>query len=128
MTRPQIFLMEDDKMIRVLVSFALEDMEVDLTTCDNVADTQMRLARGDITLLIMDLMLPGESGVSFLQRHAQVPLFPATTLVTIFSAGLTATVRETLAPLGAWRLVPKPASMDVLRGCVADAIALKMLA
>ncbi|CAN5614687.1 hypothetical protein BH11PSE7_BH11PSE7_18690 [soil metagenome] len=127
MTRPQILLMEDDRMIRALVTFALEDMNVDLIACDNVADAQARLARGDITLLIMDLMLPGESGVSFLQRHAAAPLFPPTTLVAVFSAGLTGTVRETLELLAVWRLMPKPASMDGLRQCVTDAIALKML-
>jgi hypothetical protein len=54
-------------------------------------------------------------------------LIVVTALVAVFSAGLTANVRETLASLGAWRLLPKPASMDVLRGCVADSIALKKL-
>lgn len=122
MSRPRIVLMEDDAPISSLVSFALEDMGVDLVICANVPEAVARLKETPAALLIMDLMLPGESGLSFLQRHAAAPLFAATTRVMVFSAGLTQAMRRHLEPLGVWRMLAKPASILTLRACVEDAL------
>jgi DNA-binding response OmpR family regulator len=118
-----MLLLEDDAMISSLVSFALEDMDVELVKCTTVRQAEALLSAGRFQLLLSDLMLPGESGQSFITRLRGSPFFDPAMRIAVFSAGLSAAVREDLAQLGVWRLMSKPAPIGELRACVTDAIA-----
>ena len=124
MTLPKILLIEDDASITQFVRMALEDLEIELLACTNVADAWRVLEAGGIRLVLTDLMLPGESGIDLMHRlrnHAgSVPAVP----VAVFSAGLTPPVRDKLTALGVWRMLSKPIPVMELEGCVREALAL----
>lgn len=125
MNRPKVLLVEDDASIAQFVRMALEELEIDLVACTNVADAWTTLLAGDVRLVLTDLMLPGESGVDLMHRLRRntegVPPVP----VAVFSAGLTPPVRDELNALGVWRMLAKPTPVLELEACVRDALALQ---
>jgi CheY-like chemotaxis protein len=122
MTQPRILLLEDDPRIALLVEMALEGLPVEFVHCATVPEAVQHIGEGTVTLFITDLMLPGESGLSLLERLPAVPGYSPTMLTLAFSAGLSADVRAKLEALGVWRVMSKPASMAALRACAEEAV------
>lgn len=78
---PHIMLVEDDREIRVLVSRFLRsnDMRVSTTADGREMDRMMRDNR--IDLIVLDIMLPGEDGLSICRRlraSSRVPMIMLT--------------------------------------------------
>ena len=121
--RPRVLLLDDDDLVRALITFALEDMDIDLIECASVAQALQQLHDEPVELLLTDLMMPGESGLSFIGRLADDPRLASGARIVVFSAGLTTEVRAQLAPLPIWRLLSKPASIAAIRSCVEDGLA-----
>jgi CheY-like chemotaxis protein len=121
--RPRVLLLDDDDLVRALITFALEDMDIDLVECVSVAQALQQLHDEPVQLLLTDLMMPGESGLSFIGRLADKPQLAGGARIVVFSAGLTTEVRAQLAPLPIWRLLSKPASITAIRSCVEDGLA-----
>ena len=121
--RPRVLLLDDDDLVRALITFALEDMDIDLVECVSVAQALQQLHDEPVQLLLTDLMMPGESGLSFIGRLADNPQLAGGARIVVFSAGLTTEVRAQLAPLPIWRLLSKPASITAIRSCVEDGLA-----
>lgn len=121
---PRVLLVEDDASITRFVSMALDRLPIELLTCTSVPAAVALLEQHDITLVITDLMLPGESGVSLVQRLTANPQLRRNTLVAVFSAGLTPAVKKQLQGLALWRVLSKPIAVQELEGCVRDALAM----
>lgn len=121
--RPRVLLLDDDDLVHALISFALEDMPIELIACVSVAQALQCLQDAPVQLLLTDLMMPGESGLSFIGRLADNPQLAGGARIVVFSAGLTSEVRAQLAPLPIWRLLSKPASITAIRSCVEDGLA-----
>lgn len=119
----RVVLVEDDAAIRRLVELALEDLPVDLVACADAAQARQALRDGAAALLLTDLMMPGESGLSLLQSLAADPRLRGPARLAVFSAGVDDETRAALAALGVWRVVHKPASMAALQECVMQALA-----
>lgn len=116
MSRPRVLLIEDDASIRRFVEMALEDMPIDLQTCETLAQARVALAQGPIHLLITDLMLPDGSGLDLLAEWHGRPGAPPH--IAVFSAGVTGAVHHRLDELGITTVLPKPASIAALEACV----------
>lgn len=121
--RPRVLLLDDDDLVRALVIFALEDMDIELVECTSVAQALDCMRKAPVKLLLTDLMMPGESGLSLIERLHADPQLNAGARIVVFSAGLTDDVRAQLAPLPVWRLVSKPASIGAIRACVEEGLA-----
>lgn len=121
--RPRVLLLDDDDLVRALIVFALEDMDIELVECTSVAQALEQMRTAPVQVLLTDLMMPGESGVSLIGRLADDPALAAGARVVVFSAGLTSEMREQLAPLPIWRLLSKPASIGAIRACVEEGLA-----
>jgi CheY-like chemotaxis protein len=119
---PRVVLVEDDDSVRRYVAMALEDFDVDLVACPDVSQALRALHEAPAALVISDLMMPGDSGFVLLERLAQDPALKAGARVAVFSAGVTASVREQLQALGVWRILPKPIALAALQACVQDAL------
>ncbi len=119
--RMRVVLVEDDASVRRFVAMALEDLDVDLALCADVAQAMAALRERPARLVISDLMMPGESGLVLIERLARQPDLGAGALVAVFSAGVQADLRAQLQALGVWRILSKPTSLALLRGCVEDA-------
>lgn len=122
-TRPRVLLVEDDASLRRFVALALEDLDhIELVQCDAVAPALELLAQGRFHLILIDLMLPGESGFDLLVHLHNAPALQGPARLAVLSAGLTPAVREQLAGRDVWRLLGKPVSVGTLIACVNDAL------
>lgn len=119
---PRILLIEDDASIQRFVEFALEDIGAELLITDTVKQGLMHLKQAPFDLILTDLMLPGESGITLLEKLREEPEVAPQTKVVVFSAGLTANVKTQLQTLGVWRMLSKPISVMDLLACVEEGL------
>ena len=63
----RILIIEDDKDIRMLIAFHLKAMGADVLEADNGNDALSIIGKGGIDLAILDIMLPGLSGIDVLR-------------------------------------------------------------
>lgn len=61
----KILIVEDEAAVREMTSFVLKQAGYDVFEAESAEDARILLRRYDVTLILMDWMLPGESGVSF---------------------------------------------------------------
>jgi len=64
---PHLLVVDDDRRIRDLLSRFLASEGYRVTTADNAADARAKLAGLRFDLLVLDVMMPGESGFDFAQ-------------------------------------------------------------
>lgn len=121
----RVLLVEDDPSIARFVAMALEDLPIDLVICTRVAAALHVLRVKPVRLLITDLMLPGESGMSLLETLRDQPALRQDALLVAFSAGLNPEIRQKLEALQVWRILSKPVSVVALEACVCDALQFK---
>ena len=62
---PHILIVDDDRRIRDLLSRFLAGEGYRVTTAESVADARAKLGGLSFDLLILDVMMPGETGVEF---------------------------------------------------------------
>jgi two-component system, OmpR family, phosphate regulon response regulator OmpR len=101
---PHLLIVDDDRRIRSLLSRYLLGEGYRVTTAESAADARARLAGLDFDLLILDVMMPGETGfdlVKSIRRSSSVP-------VLILTARDAAESRITGLELGADDYVVKP--------------------
>jgi two-component system, OmpR family, phosphate regulon response regulator OmpR len=80
---PHLLVVDDDRRIRVLLSRFLLLEGYRVTTADTAADARAKLASLSFDLLIVDVMMPGQSGlalVSHLRAASNVPIIMLTAL------------------------------------------------
>ncbi|WP_025814332.1 response regulator, partial [Komagataeibacter kakiaceti] len=101
---PHILIIDDDREIRDLLARFLERNELRVTTARDGHEARRRWAEGHYQLVILDLMLPGESGLDisrWLRTQANVP-------IVMLTAMGDDTDRIIGLELGADDYVPKP--------------------
>ena len=121
---PRVVVLDDDEMIRRFVTMALEELPIELVSCDTVAAAMLALhaAPGAVPLVITDLMLRGETGFDLLNTLKALPAGRPAPLVAVFSAGMVADLRKQLSQFEVWRLLPKPIGVLELEACVKEAL------
>jgi len=117
----RLLLLEDEELVECLVHFALQDTGIQLVHCRSVAEAERAMAARPFDILLADLHLPGESGLSFLGRLPGVPGWRPSMHTIAFSSGLTAIVRSELESAGVHTMLEKPASVAALRACLSEA-------
>jgi two-component system phosphate regulon response regulator OmpR len=101
---PHLLVVDDDRRIRDLLSRFLYSEGYRVTTADNAADARAKLESLSFDLLVLDVMMPGETGFQLaksLRENSAVPILMLTAKAETESriAGL---------ELGADDYVPKP--------------------
>lgn len=79
--RPHLLLVDDDREIRTLLSQYLEKHDFRTTSAADGKEMRRALERSHIDLIVLDLMLPGEDGLSLcreLRSRSQVPVIMLT--------------------------------------------------
>jgi len=75
-----IYIVEDDANIRQMESYALKNSGFDVAACENAVEFQQLCRQGLPDLVILDIMLPGEDGLTLLRafradaRCARIPV------------------------------------------------------
>ncbi len=76
-SRPHLLVIDDDTRIRALLSKYLQDQGFYISTAKDAADARQAMQEFVFDLLIMDVMMPGETGLtlaSTLRQHSRVPI------------------------------------------------------
>jgi len=79
--RPHVLIVDDDREIRGLLAQYLEKHDFRTTAVADGREMRRILERSHIDLLVLDLMLPGEDGLSLcreLRRRSQLPIIMLT--------------------------------------------------
>ncbi len=66
----RVLLVEDDQQLSALLRTGLEEQEIRIDRAANFADGRLRAALGEFDVIVLDVLLPGGSGVD-LCRHVR---------------------------------------------------------
>jgi two-component system, OmpR family, phosphate regulon response regulator OmpR len=80
---PHLLVVDDDTRLRELLRRYLSEQGFRVTTAENAAAARAKLASMEFDLLVLDLMMPGESGLeltSDLRRDSTVPILMLTAM------------------------------------------------
>src|SRR5580704_11444631 len=78
---PHLLVVDDDRRIRDLLSRFLAREGFRVTTAENAAEARAKLDGLSFDLLVLDVMMPGETGLDFakaLRKTSQVPILMLT--------------------------------------------------
>ncbi|PKQ05004.1 MAG: DNA-binding response regulator [Alphaproteobacteria bacterium HGW-Alphaproteobacteria-12] len=78
---PHILVVDDDRRIRELLKRYLSDNGYRVTTAEHAADARSQLTGMSFDLMVLDVMMPGESGLDLtrdLRRTSTVPILVLT--------------------------------------------------
>ena len=81
--QPQILIVDDDAKLRVLIARFLGEEGYFVATASTAADARSKLASVAFDLIVLDLMMPGESGLEFaaaLRQQSSVPILMLTAM------------------------------------------------
>jgi len=81
--RPHVLVVDDDRRLRELLQRFLSDQGLRVTTASDAADARAKLAGLDFDLIVLDIMMPGESGLELtrgLRRERPVPILLLTAM------------------------------------------------
>ncbi|WP_307277388.1 response regulator [Labrys wisconsinensis] len=76
MVRPHILCVEDDAEIAQLLADVLEENGLSVSCVGSAAGMDAVLGRGGVDLVVLDLMLPGEDGLSICRRLRATSAIP----------------------------------------------------
>src|SRR5487761_289386 len=79
--RPHLLIVDDDREIRSLLGQYLEKNDFRTTAVQDAREARRVMERAAIDLIVLDLMLPGEDGLTLcreLRTHSQVPIIMLT--------------------------------------------------
>jgi len=81
--KPHILVVDDDTRLRELLKTFLSRNGFRVTTAGNTAEAGQRLASLDFDLIVLDVMMPGQTGLDFageLRRTDDVPILMLTAM------------------------------------------------
>lgn len=119
----RVLLIEDDTLIRRFVRMALEELPIELVEAATIAQALDRLREAPADVLLTDLMLPDGHGADLLDTLRADPPRPGLAQCIVFSAGVSAAMRQRLEALGVRRILDKPVAMGALIDAVEQALA-----
>ncbi|MEA2927944.1 MAG: two-component system, OmpR family, phosphate regulon response regulator OmpR [Hyphomicrobiales bacterium] len=101
---PHLLVVDDDRRIRDLLSRFLHGEGYRVTTADNAADARAKLGSLSFDLLVLDVMMPGETGFQLAKSLRETSAVP----ILMLTAKAEADSRITGLELGADDYVSKP--------------------
>lgn len=82
--KPHILVVDDDTRLRELLKSFLSRNGFRVSTAGHAAEARQRLQTLDFDLIVLDVMMPGETGLAFaaeLRRTDDVPILMLTAMV-----------------------------------------------
>ncbi len=119
-----VLVVDDDDDLRAMLTTALERLGHHVSTAPDAARARALVAGGDVDVVLTDVRMPGEDGLS-LCRHL-VATHPDRPVVLLTAFGTLESAVEALR-LGAFDFLQKPVDLDVLRFAIGRAIAHRRL-
>jgi len=113
---PQILIVEDESTIREVIAEHLADEGFQPSVAETIAEVEQIVAREPPALILLDLMLPGTSGFTFLRHRLESPALAAIPVVVLSAAPSDRLVEA--KELGADAFLSKPFDIDALTALV----------
>ncbi|MFO7898510.1 MAG: response regulator [Planctomycetota bacterium] len=110
-----VLIVDDEKNIRLTLSQAVEAMGLDSDTAVNGEEALAKLEEGDFGLMILDLKMPGMSGIDVLHKVREKR--PDIKVIIITAHGTVDTAVEAMK-LGAIDFIEKPFTPDEIRNLI----------
>lgn len=119
MKADRVLIVDDEKNIRLTLTKALEKLGIEIEAAVSGEEALGRLASGGLSLILLDLKLPGIDGIEVLKRmRAKKDM---TKVIIITAHGTVDNAVEALK-LGAVDFIQKPFVSEEMRGIVAHAL------
>jgi len=115
----RVLVVDDERVIRDLMAEILEEAGYDVISTGTAAEALELLADPGVALVVSDIIMPGTTGLEFLENARAIR--PSVPVVMVTGAGTHANLSGALA-LGADGLVMKPFSHADLHSAVASAL------
>jgi DNA-binding response OmpR family regulator len=115
MPERSVLIVEDERYIRVTLSFALQKLNVFLDTASNGEEALQKLAKRPYTVMLLDLRMPGIDGMEVLRRVPEIR--PDLKVIIITAYGSIEAAVEAMK-LGAVDFLQKPFDPDEVRELV----------
>jgi len=116
-----VLVIDDDALNRKLVEEILAPLALDLGMASNARQAFATMAETAPDLILLDRVMPGESGVDFLRRFRKDPRFSRIPVIMQTACASSRELREGF-DAGAAYYVTKPLDHDLLRGVVRGAL------
>lgn len=117
--RPNILIIDDEPSVCLALAELVKSMGLQANTASDAADGMSKLSGGDVDVVVLDIQLPGFSGLDALPKikadHPDLPVIVITAFGTMETA-ITAVQR------GAFEYLLKPVDMDVLKTVIRAAL------
>ncbi|MCX5719031.1 MAG: sigma-54 dependent transcriptional regulator [Nitrospirae bacterium] len=120
----KILIAEDDKNLRKVLMNELSDAGFDVDEIDNGIDTIEMLKKDEYDVLLLDLKMPGLSGMDVLK---QIKAFEVPTEIVILTAHATVSSAVGAMKLGAYDYLTKPFRIEELKVIIEKAFEKKKL-
>ena len=111
--KPTILIVEDDKSLTTLLNYNLTAAGYAVVPASSAEDAEIFLAEQPIDLIVLDWMLPGQSGIEFCGKVRRSGKFPTLPILMITARGEEADLLRGLST-GADDYVVKPFSVPAL--------------
>jgi len=119
MDRPRILVVDDEKVVTQLFKRALEEKNYEVLTAENGCEALQRIEKRSFNLLIIDLKMPGMSGVDVLKEIKKINPYIEVIVITGYP---TVELAVEAIKIGAYDFICKPFEMDKMRltieGCL----------
>ncbi|WP_114394507.1 response regulator [Oleisolibacter albus] len=123
--RLRVLLVEDDAVSRTLTTTLLEQAGHRVTVAGNGREAIRRAGEGGLDVVLMDLRLPGQSGMAATRRIRALPDPAAASVpVVALSGSLSRDQRDECRAAGMDLHLPKPVTAEALSHVLAQAIRL----
>jgi DNA-binding NtrC family response regulator len=121
---PKILVVDDEKIVRESLFHWFEDEGYSVDTAQDALDALKQFDKGKYDLILLDMKMPGMSGLELLTKIKEIDKDSLVILITAFASVPTAiqALKE-----GAYDYVTKPVDPDELNNLVKNAIEQKSL-
>jgi DNA-binding response OmpR family regulator len=113
----KVLVVDDSTEIREVLSLYFEHENVDYELIENGTDGLEAIRKHDYDLILLDLAIPGFSGVDIVKSLKKDGIFESRNIV-IFTASSDPKMLEELRSSGAKEIFKKPCSLDDLKALV----------
>ena len=117
MPKQAVLIVEDERYIRVTLSFALAKLDVSLDIAANGEEALQKLAARPYAVMLLDLRMPGLDGMEVLRRVPEIR--PDVKVIIITAYGSVEAAVEAMK-LGAVDFLQKPFDPDEVRELVSS--------
>jgi two-component system sensor histidine kinase/response regulator len=126
-SRYQLLIVDDDQLILELVKVRLGGYNYDVSTAGNGAAALQRIAEKQWDLVLLDITMPGQSGLEVLERIRQEHCLLSLPIIMMTSHDSPSQIVEALE-IGANDYLIKPLDFDVAKARIRTQITCKELA